>query len=89
MRITDVLSRSDARRAAKTVHRRATNSSVVAMLGREDVIKGLVGAVVLFSVVSVLGSNLGAAIKFSSFLVLFTVISAIGYAVVELPKERL
>lgn len=87
MRLLETIRQSKTYRIARTARRWAAGSIVLSLLGRERVLAGLVGAVVLLSVASVFRSNLGSGVKFLSFLLLFVAIALLTERVVEPPTE--
>jgi hypothetical protein len=76
MRIVRALRDSRLYRGLCTLQRWAEHSVVVATLGDERVLKALVAVFVVGSVLSVLASNLGAGLKFLSFLLVFAVLGS-------------
>lgn len=83
----DVVRRSRTYAAVRTLRRWADGSTVVGLAGRPRVLRALAGALVLASVASVLGSNLGAGLKFLSFLLCFVIVAAIARPFVEPSTE--
>jgi len=74
VRLDDALRESRAYRALRTLRRWADDSVVCSAVVDERVLKGLVAVFVVGSVLSVLASNLGAGVKFLSFLLVFAVL---------------
>jgi len=74
VRLDDALRESRAYCALRTLRRWADDSVVCSAVVDERVLKGLVAVFVVGSVLSVLASNLGAGVKFLSFLLVFAVL---------------
>jgi hypothetical protein len=70
-------------RAVASLRQWARHSVVVSLATDERVQQAVVGAVLLVSVVSVLRSNLNAAVKFLSFVALFAVTAALVWSVAD------
>jgi hypothetical protein len=70
-------------RAFATLRRWAQHSVVVSLATDERVQQAVVGIVLLVSVVSVLRSNMNAAVKFLSFVALFAVTAALVWSVAD------
>lgn len=87
MRVVKVVRRSRTYRSVETVRGWAAGSTLVALLRRERVLYAAVGGLVAASVVAVLGSNLGSALKFLSFLATFAVVAAMVVSVADPPSE--
>lgn len=87
VRVDETVRRSRTYRALVTLRRWAAGSVTARLGGSERVLRAAVGAVVLASVVSVLGSNLGAAVKFLSFLLAFALVAAVVRPFADPPAE--
>jgi hypothetical protein len=70
-------------RTVATLRRWAQHSLVVSLANDERVQQAVVGAMLLVSVVSVLRSDMNAAVKFLSFVALFAVIAALVWSVAD------
>ena len=70
-------------RAAATLRRWAQHSVVVSLATDERVQQAVVGLVLLVSVVSVLRSDMNAAVKFLSFVALFAVTASLVWSVAD------
>jgi len=70
-------------RAVATLRRWSEHSVAVSLATDERVQQAVVGAVLLLSVVSVLRSNMNAAVKFLSFVALFAVTAALVWSVAD------
>jgi len=70
-------------RAVVTLRRWSEQSVAVSLATDERVQQAVVGAVLLVSVVSVLRSNMNAAVKFLSFVALFAVTAALVWSVAD------
>lgn len=91
MDIVETVRRSRTYRGVRTVRGWADGSVVVAHLrrhGSERLAGAAVLAVLAASVVAVLGSNLGAAVKFLSFVAAFAVVAAVLVSVTDPPTEN-
>ncbi|WP_436932513.1 hypothetical protein [Halosimplex halobium] len=64
-------------RVLRTLRRWAEGSVLLSRLGGERALFAALAAVVLLSVVSVFGSNLGAGVKFLSFALVFVSVAAL------------
>ena len=62
-----------------TLRRWARHSIASRLLSDERVLQGVLGVVLLVSIVSVLGSSMAAATKFLSFALLFVLIAALTW----------
>jgi hypothetical protein len=70
-------------RAIARLRRWADDSVAVSLATDERIQQAFVGLVLLVSVVSVLGSNMNAAVKFLSFVALFAVTAALVWSVAD------
>jgi hypothetical protein len=70
-------------RMVATLRRWGQHSVVVSLANDERVQQAVVGAMLLVSVVSVLQSDMNAAVKFLSFVALFAVIAALVWSVAD------
>lgn len=70
-------------RVIATLRRWAQHSVAVSLATNERIQQAVVGTVLLVSVVSVLESNMDAAVKFLSFVALFTVTAALIWSVAD------
>lgn len=70
-------------RVVATLRQWARHSVAVSIATDERVQQAVVGTVLLVSVVSVLGSDMDAAVKFLSFVALFTVTAALVWSVAD------
>lgn len=87
MRLAETFRQSVIGRALLTLRRWAGTSTVVAVLASERVLATALAGFVVLSVVSVFASNLGAGVKFLSFLLTFVVVAALTYRVLDPPAE--
>ncbi|UPW01290.1 hypothetical protein M0R88_04090 [Halorussus gelatinilyticus] len=70
-----------------TLRRWARGSTVLSMLTREEVLQGLLAIVLIVSTTRVALTNLNAAVKFLSFVVLFLLVVVIALPFTEPSSE--
>lgn len=86
-RILEAVANSRTYRVAETVRGWAADSVTAALLAKERVQLAGLGLIVVVSVASVLGSNLGAGVKFLSFALLFVGLAWVTARFVDPPGD--